>query len=213
MKNLSKHLKVITKNSKREVLKYVEFNGKNKVINATDSSRLLSFKNDSEVETYLLNLESLERLDGNYPNVSSILPLYGFDYEMKYSEISKGLLSELTKNKKLLLKLTFEDDKLKIEKEEKIDKELTEICSLNYITETKETHIIWFNAEYVRDCLSFIRDYGLDKKEDSFNIKLQSNIKPMLFKGDDFDYLIAPIRNKIWYVLTSFIKFDILLAS
>lgn len=200
MKNLIKHLKVITKNSKREVLKYVEFNGKNKVINATDSFRLLSFKNDSEVETYLLNLESLERLNGNYPNVSRLLPLDGFDYKMKYSEISMGLLSELTKNKKLLLKLTFEDGKLKIEKEENIDKdgmrykELTEICSLNYITETKETHIIWFNAEYVRDCLSFIRDYGLDKKEDSFNIKLQSNVKPMLFKGDDFDYLITPIR-------------------
>lgn len=65
------------------------------------------------------------------------------------------------------LKLTFEDGKLKIEKEENVNKELTEICSLNYITETKETNIIWFNAEYVRDCLSFIQDYGLDKKEDS----------------------------------------------
>ena len=201
MKNLHKHLSRIAKESNNlEILRGVEFNAGTCKINATDSYRLLSYNYDGEtVINKVINLKTLEVLKGIYPNVSRLIPAnYGTKLSISYGDITKEHISLLTKNKSKILKMGVSSKIITISvpviaKQNRTFEELFTI-KLKSSDNEKFKEVIHVNAEYLRDCLEFMLDYKKCHSEKDFSLNVLGAVRPILFKGEEFSYLITPVR-------------------
>ena len=222
MKNLQKHLMRATdKHDIRPALRGVEFNTEAKRMNATDSHRLLSFDYDGTlIENKIVDLNTMEVIEANYPNVLRIIARTGTDMVVNFSEINRSKISSLTKNKKAIIEVILENEVFTMRAKTLINSGLnskmdivelfTLKCKSNrpqapYKVTGNKAHyrsnavdapsvVMYLNAEYLRDCLDFLLDYSKETKESTFTIRLTGKYHPLIFTGNKFDYLITPIR-------------------
>ncbi|WP_301389936.1 hypothetical protein [Enterococcus entomosocium] len=202
MKNLAKHLmKVTSKNNTRPVLNGVEFNSSTKRMNATDSHRLLSFEYDGEsIRDKVINLETMEVIDSSYPDISRIMPIDGYDFEVPFHEITREIVSLLTKNKKHLIKMTFKEDLIQFYVKTQNERTLDVIDEPIFTIEItknddwKKTEEIFLSAEYLRDVFSFLLDYKTESSKTCFTLRFVGRVRPILFSSEKFEYLVTPIR-------------------
>jgi len=128
------------------------------------------------------------RIDGQFPNYRQLLPeQFEAEVQLPREELldvvrRTGLLAQ----RKSPLRLRFEDGELTVSAQTQDVGEARESLPVAYSGEAME---IGFNAEFLRDGLESVVD-------DTVRLKLISPLRPGLMygEGDDFKYLIMPIR-------------------
>jgi DNA polymerase-3 subunit beta len=128
------------------------------------------------------------RIDGQFPNYRQLLPeQFEAEVHLPREELldivrRTGLLAQ----RKSPLRLRFEEGELTVSAQTQDVGEAHESLPVSYAGEAME---IGFNAEFLRDGLESVTD-------DTVRLKLISPLRPGLIhgEGDDFLYLIMPIR-------------------
>jgi DNA polymerase-3 subunit beta len=128
------------------------------------------------------------RIDGQFPNYRQLLPeQFEAEVQLPREELldvvrRTGLLAQ----RKSPLRLRFEEGELTVSAQTQDVGEARESLPVDYSGEAME---IGFNAEFLRDGLESVID-------DTVRLKLISPLRPGLMygEGDDFKYLIMPIR-------------------
>jgi DNA polymerase-3 subunit beta len=128
------------------------------------------------------------RIDGQFPNYRQLLPeQFEAEVQLPREELldvvrRTGLLAQ----RKSPLRLRFEEGELTVSAQTQDVGEARESLPVDYSGEAME---IGFNAEFLRDGLESVLD-------DTVRLKLISPLRPGLMygEGDDFKYLIMPIR-------------------
>jgi DNA polymerase III subunit beta len=128
------------------------------------------------------------RIDGQFPNYRQLLPeQFEAEVQLPREELldvvrRTGLLAQ----RKSPLRLRFEDGELTVSAQTQDVGEARESLPVAYTGEAME---IGFNADFLRDGLESVVD-------DTVRLKLISPLRPGLMygEGDDFKYLIMPIR-------------------
>jgi DNA polymerase III subunit beta len=128
------------------------------------------------------------RIDGQFPNYRQLLPeQFEAEVQLPREELLEvvrrtGLLAQ----RKSPLRLRFEEGELTVSAQTQDVGEARESLPVDYSGEAME---IGFNAEFLRDGLESVLD-------DTVRLKLISPLRPGLMygEGEDFKYLIMPIR-------------------
>ena len=207
MKNLQKHMVAITKkvSGARGILQGVEFNSETNKLNCTDSHRLLSVTHNKEIkEDMVLNLETLEQLDGNYPQIERLFPTTGSDAIINLNDVDGELIKKLTSHKKDIIELVMRQDLIQINvkpmKENGYEADYyTGVATLGFIRVSDSdfnNEEIYFNAEYLRDCFKFMIDFKKENKDSNVSLKINGSVRPIMFSDNNnqFRYVITPIR-------------------
>lgn len=188
MKNLHKHLSNVTdKKGTRPILMNILFDSITNRISATDSYRLLSFKQEVE-NSFLLNPSTLEtQSDENYPNIQPLLNQRSTAINFNLNSLGlNNLLSSLkaTKDKEVAFIMNGEYLSLKN-------------SIFNHpITHCKENETLVFNRKYLLDCINFLFDYRKENPESEIVFSFSNDYKPTQFISKDFTYVICPIKVK-----------------
>lgn len=188
MKNLYKHLSNVTnKKGNRPILMNLLFNSETNTISATDSYRLLAFKQEVE-NSFLLNPSTLETQSvENYPNIQPLLNQGSTTINFNLNLLGlNNLLSSLkaTKDKEVAFIMNGEYLSLKN-------------SIFNHpITHCKEKETLVFNRKYLVDCISFLFDYRKKNPESEITFSFSNDYKPTQFISEDFTYVICPIKVK-----------------
>ncbi|MDX6512761.1 MAG: polymerase subunit beta [Gaiellaceae bacterium] len=128
------------------------------------------------------------RIDGQFPNYKQLVP-ETFEHEVT---LPRAELLEVVRRVSVLvqrnspLRLRFAEGELTVSAQTQDVGEATESLPVSYTGEPLE---IGFNAEFLRDGIESVTS-------DDFRLKLISPLRPAVIKaeGDDFTYLIMPIR-------------------
>jgi DNA polymerase-3 subunit beta len=128
------------------------------------------------------------RIDGQFPNYKQLLP-EAFEYELplprdELLDVVRRVSVMVTRNSPL--RLRFAEGELTISAQSQDVGEARESMPAGYTGEPME---IGFNAEFLRDGVESIQG-------DEVRLKLISPLRPAVLQadGDDFTYLIMPIR-------------------
>jgi DNA polymerase III subunit beta len=128
------------------------------------------------------------RIDGQFPNYKQLVP-EAFEAEVEVSReefLDVVRRTALMAQRKSPLRLRFESGEVTVSAQTQDVGEARESLPIRYSGDTLE---IGFNAEFLRDGLESVTD-------DRVRLKLISPLRPGLIQGegDDFLYLIMPIR-------------------
>lgn len=195
MKNLQKHLiAAALKGDSRPILKGVEFNQETNRMNATDSHRLLSVAFKGTIETNkVINLDTMEQLDGSYPSISRLIPRNGDALQIAATEFRAEDIKRLTALKKEVVKVDLSSSELAFFN----DKTGEYLFSIEPQTGAKVQELsIYLNASYLKDAFRFLVDFQKANKGETVTFLYQAANRPVLFSSQDesFQYLITPIR-------------------
>ena len=193
MKNLNKHFTAITggKNITRPILTGVHYNHTTDELEATDGHRLLTFKAEYEIlESFILNLNTLERIEGEYPNVERLIPNVHETY-FTAADINPTLLKVIAAYKKDLIQLNYSDAHLTIAQE---NGNLITNIPLHDFKPADSNEPMYMNGQYFYDALAFLLDYTKICKTAEIRFTYISRVRPVSFSTVDFTYLITPVR-------------------
>jgi DNA polymerase-3 subunit beta len=128
------------------------------------------------------------RIDGQFPNYKQLIPeSFEAEVELPREEFLDVVRrTSVMAQRKSPLRLRFEEGEVTVSAQTQDVGEATESMPVRYGGDPLE---IGFNAEFLRDGLETVTD-------DQVRLKLISPIRPglILGEGDDFLYLIMPIR-------------------
>jgi DNA polymerase III sliding clamp (beta) subunit (PCNA family) len=197
-----KHLKRITDNARklkgREITFGVAHEGSE--VLASDAHRLLKLDIDRmNFEKHVLDLKTEDEIQLEYPDVNELFP--------EENEITIALSSKEVSEIKALLKscknigmkfmtIAYHDDNWTIYPKE--NEESNETFTISYTFSQVEKNEIdkdyiktkAFNVNYLLDVFDFL---GATKKETKLQM-CENRFKPILFKGEDYKYILCPVR-------------------
>ena len=190
MKNLSKHFTAITeqKHNTRPLLKGIHYNAADNSMSATDSHRLLQVKIGPVPATYTQDPNTLEFIEGTYPDVSRLKPQINEHITIRSNTIEKTLLPMLKVLKEETIVLSIKDKQVTIQQEN--GSKIGDFFLDGY----PEDQIIACNAKYLQQAIAFIIDcdkLGLTREPVIFNYS--TPVRPFLFATSCYTYLITPI--------------------
>ena len=190
MKNLTTHFTNITKGSNPgcPILQGISYNKEQKHIVATDSHRLLLIKTDTPA-TYVQNPLTLEFLEGNYPDVTRLIPKEGQEVYFDAGHIEAGMIAILKAMKEEVIEIHVTDFTLSIHKEHQ-----GALISFKLTNQAPQNEIIAANAKYVWQALSFVKDAYKDFTKEVITFKYTSSVRPFTFHTECYDYLTTPVR-------------------
>ena len=197
MKNLYKHLSVITKSVKesRPVLQYLHYNVESQSVSVCDSHRILEFKSMETIEkTMNIHYQTMQMAGESiqYPDLQRLKPSKAdIVAKIDVRSINPFLLQLLKVYKKEVIKLSFNEKQLTLETDQQI------ITTLPLL-ETVETCYLYMNCTYFIDLLTFFIDYIKEARCESLIAGFCGSIRPIFFETENrqFFYLITPIRVK-----------------
>ena len=197
MKNLYKHLSVITKSVKesRPVLQYLHYNVESQSVSVCDSHRLLEFKSMETIEkTINIHYQTMQIANDSlpYPNLQGIKPSKAdIVAKIDVRSINPSLVQLLKVYKKEVIKLSFNEKQLTLETD-------TQIITTLPLLETVETCYLYMNCTYFIDLVAFFIDYTKEVNCESLITGFCGTNRPIFFETENrqFFYLITPIRKK-----------------
>ena len=197
MKNLYKHLSVITKSVKesRPVLQYLHYNVESQSVSVCDSHRILEFKSMETIEkTMNIHYQTMQMTGESiqYPDLQRLKPSKAdIVAKIDVRSINPSLLQLLKVYKKEVIKLSFNEKQLTLETDQQI------ITTLPLL-ETVENCYLYMNCSYFIDLIAFFIDYLKQVRCESLITGFCGTNRPIFFETENrqFFYLITPIRKK-----------------
>ena len=191
MKNLTNHFTNITKgvSDSRPILQGINYNKEFGFIAATDSHRLLYFKNEQIPATYVQNPLTLEFMVGHYPDVTRLLSKNGNNVLFDPSDITPQFIALLKAMKTDLIEIKIKADILSFHKEKE-----GSFFSIGLQTTAPENEIIAANAKYVLQAIQFVADAYKFQTKETVTFNYTTCVRPFTFRTSCYDYLITPIR-------------------
>lgn len=191
MRTLAKHFKAVTKSSPpgRPILQAVHFDAVDGCISATDSHRLLQVFQEVTT-TQVLNLESLEVVEGFYPDTSRLIPTPQFT-SINPEDVDADFLKLLKALGKTVIKLMTSEIGLTVQ-----TKEGATIKNFPVVAGAfQDSLTLLVNAKYLYDTFAFIADaYRLKFYRGPVTVTVSSSVRPVLFASEFYNYLITPVR-------------------
>ena len=191
MKNLSKHFTAITeqKHNTRPLLKGIHYNATDNSMTVTDSHRLLQLNIGPVPATYTQDPNTLEFLEGTYPDVTRLIPQINEHITIRPNTIEKTLLPMLKVLKEETIVLSIKDKQVTIEQEN--GSKIGDFFLDGY----PEDQIIACTAKFLQQAIAFVIDcdkLGLTREPVIFNYS--TPVRPFLFATSCYTYLLTPIR-------------------
>ena len=193
MKNLTTHFTNITKGIKdsRPILQSIFYNSTDNSMSATDSHRLLQVKVGPVPVTYIQDPNTLEFLEGTYPDVTRLIPKEGQEVYFDAGHIEAGMIAILKAMKDEVIEIHVTNFTLSIHKEHQ-----GALISFKLTNQAPQNEIIAANAKYVWQALSFVKDAYKDFTKEVITFKYTSTVRPFTFRTTCYDYLITPVRRR-----------------
>lgn len=185
--NILKHATKITKKSGREILKNIYID--EGYLYATDSHRLLRFKNNLDLTNATIDPNTLQKVEeAQYPGVARLIPKRDFKKVLiieDYLSILPFFKQQIDKEEDCVLfsydhttkrlEINNKQSKVKVEVESKLEKDFN----------------IVFNRKYILDVLECFKDY--EAKACFF--QFEGEVRPGLFAADvDLHCLVTSVR-------------------
>ena len=191
MKNLTTHFTNITKgvSDSRPILQGINYNKEAGVMAATDSHRLLYFKNEQIPATYVQNPLTLEFLDGHYPDVTRLLPNGGNNVLFDPKDVTPQFIAFLKAMKTDIIEIKIQADILSFHKEHE-----GSFFSIGLQNTAPENEIIAANAKYVLQAIQFVKDAEKYHTREHVILNYSTSERPFTFRTECYEYLITPIR-------------------
>lgn len=184
--NLLKHTEKITKKASaaRPILKCLAI--QDGYIYATDSHRAIRYKTNQE--NMVINPNTLEKVEGIYPEMFRLFPKYDFNKVVSISDYKTMIPFAKQKIDKLHgdILLTYDYAAQTITLNNRQSKMTIQVTS-----EIKENFKILFNRAYILAMLQAFEDY----ENNTISMQFEGPVRPALFAAsEDFSYLVTPIR-------------------
>lgn len=183
MKNLMKHFTQITKTAvpSRPILQTVHFDSFNDTVTATDSHRILRYGTDVSFSMNL-NPLTLEFNYDKYPDVGRLFNGFKESVDFEANHITKAFVGKIKKlGKGGVLEMSVTEKGFTV---------ADSVIELENYPETPVYRIL-VDTKYLVDALDFIADCKLPGL---ITLEFISPTRPIKFSGENFDYLISPIR-------------------
>ena len=198
MKNLYKHLTVITKSkatANRPILQHIHYSKESQSVSVCDSHRILEFKSMETIEkTINIHYQTMQLACESmiYPDLQRLKPSKAdIVAKIDVRSINPSLVQLLKVYKKEVIKLSINEKSLTIETDHQI------ITTLPLL-ETVESCYLYMNCTYFIDLIAFFIDYLKEVNCESLITGFCGLNRPIFFETENrqFFYLITPIRKR-----------------
>ena len=191
MKNLTTHFTNITKgvSDSQPILQGINYNKEAGFMAATDSHRMLYFKNEQIPATYVQSPLTLEFLDGHYPDVTRLLSTSGSNVIFDPKDITPQFIALLKAMKNDVIEIKIQADLLSFHKEHE-----GSFFNIGLQNTAPENEVIAANAKYVLQAIQFVADAYKFHTKESVTFNYTTCLRPFTFRTTCYDYLITPIR-------------------
>lgn len=181
---LFKNVVKYTAKSSRPLLQGIYFSEDGNVV-ATNSHIAIILKEYNKTNTsFILNPNTLEQLEGNYPNVINLI-LEDIQYSLTLTlslDLMSALLNTVKPYKKEICKFSFKENNLTVSIK---DSKSSFIIPFNYSSD----FTIHFKVEYLIIVLQTFIDEKLPVK-----LQIKTPVSPVLFNTDKVKVILSPVR-------------------
>lgn len=167
----------------------------------TDSHRLYKLFNGFQTtEAFIQNPKTGEHIDGNYPDMSRLLPdphSAEHTFMVNVKELHDAAKAMFTahkainkSNKHQTLSFTIAEDSYMLAAGEDTDKFQSIYKIADAVSSSKETMNIHMQGQYLIDALALFKDAG----EHEIKAYTYGNLRPFILESKDVTVLILPVR-------------------